>query len=320
MRNVSDHKPGEIRLGIVQWLVKSFSSPAAFLVKVDQQVGSFANYGADFVLYPEYFSLPLLSLFNTGTEKDGIVALAQMAEELAAGFAEIARKHHINIIAGSIPGLSNTGALQNVTYFCRRDGSTERYAKLHLTPYEKDHWQMEPGSELGVYDSDCGVVGIQTCYDVEFPELSRLYAERGVKMLFVPSSTDSQEGFYRVRHCAQARAIENECYVAMAVCVGYMPEVGAIEFQYGESAIFTPSDYAFPLGAVKSTLPPNVESIIVADVNLQLLHDLHQGGSVRNLLDRRTDLYHLRAAPTDHPITPTNGAIHADIHLYGQQS
>ena len=130
---------------------------------------------------------------------------------------------------------------------------------------------------------------------MEFPELGRLYADAGVQILFVPFSTDSQEGFFRVRHCAQARAIENECYVAISGCVGYLPEIRAIEFQYGESAIFTPSDYAFPQGAIKSQLPANVESIIVSDVDLELLHNLHHRGSVRNLQDRRHDLYQVKA-------------------------
>ena len=105
----------------------------------------------------------------------------------------------------------------------------------------------------------------------------------------------------------------------MAVCVGYLPEISAIEFQYGESSIFTPSDYAFPLGAVKSTLPANVESIIVSDVNLTLLYDLHQQGSVRNLLDRRTDLYQLGTSETSTPTT-ANGKAHADLQHIGPRS
>jgi predicted amidohydrolase len=319
MRNATEQKSGEIRLGLVQWMVQPFASADALIVRVEQQVASFANYGADFVLYPEYFSLPLLSLFSQHEELEQIKLLAGMAETFQKAFSRIANKYQINIIAGSIPALTPEGDLQNVTYLCHRDGSVDTYAKLHLTPYEKEHWKMLPGNKLGVFETDRGIIGIQTCYDVEFPELSRLYAEKGVKILFVPSSTDSQEGFYRVRHCAQARAIENECYVAMAVCVGYLPEISAIEFQYGESSVFTPSDYAFPLGAVKSTLPPNVESIIVSDVNLALLYDLHQQGSVRNLLDRRTDLYQLNVPePIQH--SSSNGKAHADFHVLGPRS
>jgi predicted amidohydrolase len=59
---------------------------------------------------------------------------------------------------------------------------------------------------------------------VEFPELSRLMADQGMNILFVPFLTDTQNGYTRVKHCAQARAIENECYVAIAGCVGNLPK------------------------------------------------------------------------------------------------
>ena len=295
MRNATELKPGEIRLGVVQWLVRNFASVEIFLDKIEHQIQSFANYGVDFVLYPEYFSMPLLSLFPGPKERERLVAMTGITNHLMEEISRMANTYQVNVITGSIPELSPAGELRNATYLCRRDGSVEKYLKIHLTPYEKHAWHMVPGNKLGVFDTDCGRIGIQTCYDVEFPELGRLYADAGVQVLFVPFSTDSQEGFFRVRHCAQARAIENECYVAISGCVGYLPEVSAIEFQYGESAIFTPSDYAFPQGAVKSQLPANVESIIVTDVNLELLHNLHHRGSVRNLQDRRKDLYHLEA-------------------------
>lgn len=312
MRNASELKPGEVRLGVVQWLVKPFSSVEAFLTKVEQQVQSFANYGVDFVLYPEYFSLPLLTLFK-GEERERLLELGSLADRLEAAFAEMAQTHQVNIIAGSMPSTHGDGELRNVSFLCRRNGSVERYYKIHLTPHERNAWHMTPGNEMGIYDTDCGRIGIQTCYDVEFPELGRLYAEQGVQMLFVPFSTDSQEGFYRVRHCAVARAIENECYVAIAGCVGYLPEVGAVEFQYGESAVFTPSDYAFPTGSIKSILPANVESIIVSDVNLELLNQLHHHGSVRNLKDRRKDLYQLKLHSNHSP----NAHEYQHHHLLG---
>ena len=46
------------------------------------------------------------------------------------------------------------------------------------------------------------------CYDSEFPELARHLADQGAMILFVPFCTDTSNGYYRVRHCAQARAIE----------------------------------------------------------------------------------------------------------------
>jgi len=129
------------------------------------------------------------------------------------------------------------------------------------------------------------------CYDVEFPELSRILAEDGIDILFVPFLTDTQNGYSRVRNCAQARAIENECYVAIAGSVGNLPKVHNMDIQYAQSMVFTPCDFAFPTNGIKAEATPNSEMILIADVDIELLRALNQHGSVRNLKDRRTDLY-----------------------------
>ena len=132
------------------------------------------------------------------------------------------------------------------------------------------------------------------CYDVEFPELPRLLAEHGMQILFVPFLTDTQNAYMRVRLCAQARAIENECFVAITGSVGNLPKVENMDIQYSQAAVFTPSDFAFPSNCIKSEATPNTEMILIAEVDLSLLHELHSYGSVRNLKDRRTDFYELK--------------------------
>ncbi|MEX2379613.1 MAG: nitrilase-related carbon-nitrogen hydrolase, partial [Vicingaceae bacterium] len=97
-----------------------------------------------------------------------------------------------------------------------------------------------------------------------------------------------------IRHCAQARAIENECYVAIAGCVGNLPKVHNMDIQYAQSAVFSPCDFAFPTNGVVAEATPNTEMTVIADVDLSLLKELHLKGSVRNLIDRRTDLFELK--------------------------
>ena len=147
---------------------------------------------------------------------------------------------------------------------------------------------------INVFDTDAGRVGILICYDVEFPELSRLLAADGMDILFVPFLTDTQNGYSRVRHCAQARAIENECFVAIAGSVGNLPNVHNMDIQYSQSMVFTPCDFAFPSNGIKAEATPNTEMILIADVDLGLLRELHEFGSVRNLKDRRKDLFELK--------------------------
>jgi predicted amidohydrolase len=91
-----------------------------------------------------------------------------------------------------------------------------------------------------------------------------------------------------------ARAVENECYVAIAGCVGNLPKVNNMDIQYAQSAVFTPSDFAFPTNSIKAETTPNTEMTLIVDVDLDLLKELHSHGSVRIMKDRRTDLYELR--------------------------
>src|SRR5690606_10212650 len=106
-----------------------------------------------------------------------------------------------------------------------------------------------------------------------------------------PYMTDTQNGYIRVRHCAQARAIENECYVAIAGSVGNLARVNNMDIQYSQSAVFTPSDFSFPNNAVKDEATPNTEMVLIDDVDLYAMLDLHEYGTVKNLKDRRKDLY-----------------------------
>jgi predicted amidohydrolase len=150
---------------------------------------------------------------------------------------------------------------------------------------------MEGGNRLNVFDTDFGKIGILICYDSEFPELSRLLADKDMQILLVPFWTDTKNGYLRVRRCAQARAIENECYVAISGSFGNLPKVDNVDIQYGQTAVFSPSDFAFPHDAIMAETTPNTEMTLIVDVDLDKLQNLKNEGSVRNFLDRRRDLY-----------------------------
>ena len=250
-------------------------------------------YRSDFAVFPEFFNAPLMAENNHLSTPDAIRELARYTEKIVQRFSEFSISYNIHIISGSMPELRD-GNLYNVGYLCKRDGSTERYEKLHVTPDEESVWGMQGGSELRTYETDCGRIGILICYDSEFPELSRILADEGMDILFIPFLTDTQNGYSRVRNCAMARAIENECYVAITGSVGNLPKVQNMDIQYAQSMVLTPCDFAFPTNGVKAETTPNTEMILIADVDLSLLRELNQFGSVRNLKDRRKDLYELR--------------------------
>lgn len=279
-----------IRLGLVQWQMRHFKTIDAFYEQVEFFVNVMADYKSDFIMFPEFFNTPLLAPFNHLSERESMFKLAELTEQIKNKISELAIGYNINIIAGSMPLVEN-GDLYNVSYLLHRDGKIDEHRKIHITPNERKFYGMKGGSEIKVIDTDCGKVGLVICYDVEFPELPRILADQGMKILFVPYLTDTQNAYVRVRHCAAARAIENECYVAIAGCVGNLPGVNNMDIQYGQAAVFTPSDFAFPSNAVKGEATPNTETTLIVDVDLNLLKELHHYGAVRTMSDRRSDLY-----------------------------
>lgn len=290
-RKLGDKK-SYARMGLIQWQMRSSPSVEAFFENVEFYVNAVANYNADFILFPELFNVPLMVKFNQDGAPVAIRKLAQYTESILDKFMEFAVSYNINIIAGSVP-LYEDGQLYNVSYLCRRNGTYETQYKIHITPSEVDDWGIVGGDKIQVFETDVCKIGILICYDVEFPELGRLLAEDGMQILFVPFSTDSNNGYQRIRKCAEARAIENECYVAIAGSVGNLPKVVNMDIQYAQSAVFSPSDFAFPTNAVVAEATPNTEMILIADVDLDLLKELHTQGSVRNLMDRRKDVYEI---------------------------
>ncbi|WP_164108538.1 MULTISPECIES: bifunctional GNAT family N-acetyltransferase/carbon-nitrogen hydrolase family protein [Sphingobacterium] len=279
-----------IRLGLIQWQMRLFTDLNEFYDQVEFFVDAVSDYGADFALFPEFFNTPLMRYYNDLPEREAMEKLAGQTKEIANKIQQLAVSYNVNIIAGSMP-LYERNKLYNVSYLCHRSGKMDSFRKVHITPNEFKYYGMAGGNEVKVFDTDCGKVGLLICYDVEFPELGRILADQGMQILFVPFMTDTQNGYMRVRHCAQARAIENECYVAIAGSVGNLPRVNNMDIQYSQSAVFTPSDFAFPNNAIKAEATPNTEMVLIADVDLYALRDLHEYGTVKTLKDRRKDLY-----------------------------
>jgi predicted amidohydrolase/ribosomal protein S18 acetylase RimI-like enzyme len=282
-----------IRLGVVQWQMRHFNTLESLFEHVEFFVDSVSGYKADFVLFPEFFNVPLMADFNEVDSAKAMRQLANYTEQIREKCVEYALGYNINLIIGSMPLYKNE-QLFNVAFLCRRDGTWDYQYKIHITPSEITDWGLQGGDKIKIFETDVAKIGILVCYDVEFPELSRLLAENGMQILFVPFSTDTQNAYQRVRICAMARAIENECYVAIAGSVGNLPKVINMDIQYAQSAVFSPSDFAFPNNAIIAESTANTEMAIIADIDLDLLKELHTLGSVRNMKDRRTDLYEVK--------------------------
>ncbi len=291
------HKRWEIsrpvRICTVQYKMRKINNFSEFATQCEYFVDVASGYKSDFVLFPELLTTHLLSFIEN--KRPGIAAreLATFTDEYLKMFSNLAIKYNINIIGGS-HFINEDDRLFNVSFLFHRNGKIDKQYKLHITPNERKWWGVEAGDSVEVFDTDAGKVAINICYDVEFPELSRIAAEKGAQILFVPFCTDERKGYLRVRYCAQARCIENQIYVAVAGTVGNLPEVENMDIQYAQSGIFTPSDFMFARDGVAAECTPNVETVVVHDVDIEELKRARIRGTTLNWNDRRMDLYEVK--------------------------
>ncbi|HKR17101.1 carbon-nitrogen hydrolase family protein [Rhizorhapis sp.] len=280
------------RVATVQFEARTVASFADFAARVEYFTKLASEYEADFVVFPEFFTLALLSCQPPSLDVEvDIDRLTKLTPDLAALFRRLASDQNINIIAGTHISRDGNGIPRNICHIALRDGSLHIRQKVHATPNEAAFWGIEGGGSADAIETDCGAVGVLICYDSEFPELSRHLVDQGAKLLFVPFCTDSQPGYLRVRYCSQARAIENQCHVVLSGNCGNLQGVANMDLQYGVSAIFTPCDFPFPRDGIAGEATPNVEGMTIADLSLSDLDWAREKGSVRNLADRRPDLY-----------------------------
>jgi len=283
----------QVRVGVIQWQMRPIDSVDGLLSQAEFFIESLSDYHSDFILFPEFFTAPLMGLGDPRRmPTEAIRDLATYTPGIVEAMSRFAVTYNVNIIAGSMP-LQVGDDLYNVAWVCERSGEVHEQYKLHITPDERDYWMLRGGDGLRVFETDAGRIGVLICYDVEFPELPRLLARQGMDLLFVPFWTDTKNGFLRVQRCSQARAIENECYVVMSGSVGNLPQVDNLDLQYAQSAVYSPSDFAFPHDAIMSETTPNTEQLLLVDLDLEKLQELRKEGSVTNGRDRREDLFRL---------------------------
>jgi len=284
--------PDTVRIATVQFQMRRVNSFEEFVHNVEYFVDVAADYKADFVLFPELFTLQLLSMEKKKhTPSEAIAALTRYTPQFKEQLSELAVSYNINIIGGSHPTQTEQGEVMNISYAFLRDGSIHEQEKIHPTPNERFWWNIKGGDTVSTIMTDCGPVGILICYDSEFPELARHLIDQGAQILFVPFCTDERQSYYRVRYCAQARAVENQCYVALSGTVGNLPGVENMDIHYAQSCILTPCDFPFARDGIAADTTPNTEMIALADLNLEALNAARNSGTVQNLKDRRFDLY-----------------------------
>ncbi|MDW0116681.1 carbon-nitrogen hydrolase family protein [Sporosarcina thermotolerans] len=280
----------KLRVSAVQYHLHSISSFDEFAMQCEHYIRNAQEYDAEFVLFPELFTTQLLSIGDENGKALPIGALPSFTSQYLELFTRLAKETKMHIIGGTHV-IEREGRLYNVAHLFFPNGTVEEQAKLHITPFEIEGWNMAAGDELKVFDTEKGRIAILTCYDIEFPEIVRMVKAAGADVIFCPSCTDDRHGFHRVRYTSHARAIENQVYVVLTGTVGSLQTVDFMRANFGQAAIITPNDIPFPPKGVAAEGELNEDMLVTADLDLSLLYEVREKGSVTTWRDRRTDLY-----------------------------
>ena len=282
-----------VRVCATQYDQHRISTLQDFADEIEYFVDTAACYDSHILVFPEYVTAQLFSTFTRDISlSDAVNQLAGMAPEIDAVFQSAAERHKLYIVGGSTPVRRERG-LFNVARLFTPAGNVYSQDKLHITPAERDDWGILPGEAIRIFDTPLGNLAIAVCYDIEFPELTRLLVDHGVDIILTPFATDERKSYLRVRYCAQARAVENMVYVVLSGNVGGLTHSPSLFLNYGQAAICTPSDFAFPMNGIAGEGVVNTSTVVIADLDLGTLDIQRQTASVQPLLDRRHDLYEL---------------------------
>lgn len=282
----------KMRVSAVQFRLRDCDGFDDFARQVVHYVRNASEYGASFVLFPEFVTTPLLSIgAAAGSGGAPVDKLADYTDAYMELFTALSKQYDMYLIGGTHVTKAADGTLRNTAFLFAPDGTVHTQDKLHITPTEKEEWNVAGGDSVNVIETPFGTIGLLTCYDIEFPEIVRIVRAKGAEVIFCPSCTDDRHGFFRVRYCCHARAVENQLYVVTTGTVGSLERVDFMRANYGQAAVIAPNDIPFPPRGIVCEGEINADMLITADLDLSLLEEVRTRGSVTTWRDRRTDLY-----------------------------
>ena len=258
---------------------------AAYQAKISDWVARAADDGADLLVFPEYGAMELASLGGAAVAADLEAALHEVMRHSAAVIdlhCTLARQHGVHILGASGPAQDGSARPVNRAILYGPDGVIGHQDKQIMTRFEREEWDIAPGSGLRVFDTALGKLGIVICYDSEFPLLARALTEAGAEILLVPSATEALAGYTRVKVGAMARALENQCVAVHSPTVGPAEWCPAVDQNTGAAAIYGPPDLGFPETGIVAQTALNTPGWAIAEVNLEAIARVRREGAVLN--------------------------------------
>jgi predicted amidohydrolase len=277
-----------VKIASAQYDISFLETWANYQRKSERWVKQAAEQGAKILLFPEYNTMELASLFSEAiysSLNDQLTALQTVHEAFLNLFQGLAQEYQCVIQAGSFPVQLSESIYHNRAYLFMPNGKNDFQDKMIMTRFENEHWLISAGNELKTFDTDFGRIAINICYDSEFPLLARKQVEMGANLILVPSCTDTVAGYHRVKIGCQARALENQCYVVQAALVGDAAWSPAVDVNVGAAGIYTPVDYGFPDNGILASGEFNTPQWIYAEIDLALCEKVRTEGQVFNYRD-----------------------------------
>ncbi len=234
----------------------------------------------DIAILPEMFCCPY------ATENFPIYAEAQQGETWQA-LSQAAKQYDMYVVGGSMPEKGENNAIYNTSYvFDRQGNQIAKHRKMHLFDIDvtggqcfKESDTLTAGKEITVFDTEFGKIGLCICYDIRFPELCRIMALQGAKIILAPAAFNMTTGPAHWEILFRTRALDNQVYT-----IGVAParDVKGSYVSYSNSIV------ASPWGEIVTKLEEK-EEIAFCDMDLQKVDKIRQ--ELPLLAHRRPELY-----------------------------
>lgn len=275
-----------MKLALAPFGVSPPASFKAYMLRIERLAAEAALAGADLLALPEYASMVCAGVdVKTPDIEAELLQTMAKADEILAGLVEMAKRHKLYILGGSLPMRDADGKIHNRAPFIGPSGQLEFQDKQSMTRFEDEEWGIARGAAPQIFETKFGRIGVSICYDSEFPLHVRAQVAAGAELILVPCCTASAAGFNRVRFSARARAVENQCYVAVIPLVGEASWSGAIDVNIGHAALFTPCDAGFPDDGVAAAGTLNEPKLVFAQTDFPAIAKVRKEGSVLNHRD-----------------------------------
>ena len=278
----------KVKVAAAQYDIGYFNQWDDFADKLTQWVKEAAEVNAKLLVFPEYGSMELASLFGEAVYTDlgkQLHAMQDVYPQWQDLHLQLAKQYDVMMLASTFPVMQENGTFRNRANLYAPDGLIDYQDKLIMTRFENEQWLIHPGTDIKVMETDVGKIAVNVCYDSEFPMIAYQQVKAGADLILAPSCTDTEAGFYRVRIGCQARALENQCYVVQSPTFGKAAWSEAVDVNTGRASIYTPVDYGFPDNGILVEGVGDKPGWVYADLDLTEIARVRQQGQVFNYRD-----------------------------------